>query len=526
MRALCVGMYRACSTWQYGVVGAILERHRGCHRLGFVEGVLFHEKVDSQPDPEGWSVLKTHDAHPRFAELLASREALGLYAYRDLRDVVASYMHKTGLDFATLMARGFVDLCLENDRFWRAQPGMLVQRYDDLIADPARGVAEIAAHLGVELAEGEAVGIADSLSRAANTRKIDALAAGLRARGIELGARDQTRFDPESLLHWNHIRGAEADAGPGLKESHRRAVERAAGPWLVAHAFPVAPAADPAGIEPAAPAVRTSYASGGVDVRLDRLFRGTKGTILDSDALHPRVGNPSYYFYERGWRVVAIGTTAAPRDRFLAERPCDLNLALGCPGPNSPRDPSGILLESAADLLAVAARWVAAPDILMFGPPSDVDCLLPLVAAPGWRPAVVVVDQPWPTVAEPKWPSILAGLGYRAVPGVDGPRIFVHADQAEAIPTLARPLGPTDHFEAAQWSADDRAAFEAVAESAHAARGPVDGPRHRTWMVDQEAPGGPVRAPFGLKMRGMIRATAATVARVLAVSKRDGHPGA
>ena len=26
MYVLCVGMYRACSTWQYGVVGQLLER--------------------------------------------------------------------------------------------------------------------------------------------------------------------------------------------------------------------------------------------------------------------------------------------------------------------------------------------------------------------------------------------------------------------------------------------------------------------------------------------------------------------
>ena len=92
MFALCVGMYRACSTWQYGVAGSILGTHRQARRLGFVEGILFHEKVDAPPPSEGWSVLKAHDAHPRFAELLAGRAAVGFYAYRDLRDAVSSYM--------------------------------------------------------------------------------------------------------------------------------------------------------------------------------------------------------------------------------------------------------------------------------------------------------------------------------------------------------------------------------------------------------------------------------------------------
>ena len=38
MDVICCGMYRACSTWQYEVVGHLIEWRRKGLRLGYVEG--------------------------------------------------------------------------------------------------------------------------------------------------------------------------------------------------------------------------------------------------------------------------------------------------------------------------------------------------------------------------------------------------------------------------------------------------------------------------------------------------------
>ena len=35
---ICAGMYRACSTWQYEVVGHLVELHRQGRRMGYVTG--------------------------------------------------------------------------------------------------------------------------------------------------------------------------------------------------------------------------------------------------------------------------------------------------------------------------------------------------------------------------------------------------------------------------------------------------------------------------------------------------------
>ncbi len=458
MLALCVGMYRACSTWQYGVVGSILERHREGRRLGFVEGIYFREKLDPPFDDSGWAVLKAHDAHERFAEILSTRKAVGFYAYRDLRDVVLSYMHKTGTDFDSLMERGFVELCLNNDRFWRAQPGMLIQNYDDLIAHPARGVGQVADHLGVTLEAGEAESIAEGMSWESNRRKVETLAERLRGEGATPSPDDQSRFDPVSLLHWNHIRPTSPPgASKGGTPRQRGLIEQVCRPWLVAHGFESSGTAPLPGEESVA---RTSYAPSRVDVRLDRLFRGSKSILIDFDAPLPRVANPSYYLYLRGWRSVNVGTTAAPRDRFVVERPTDLNLTFRFDSPEDLDGPARSDSEALAGL--IDSHRVPPPELVVFNPASDVDRLLGAILTTPYRPKIFVVDSPRSVDEAPVWPSMLDQFGYLAVPDLEGPGIYVRADLAESVAILARPLGPHDHYRPAEWTAAD---LEALSEA-------------------------------------------------------------
>ena len=127
---ICGGMYRACSTWQYEVVGHLVERHLRGERLGYLTGEAYaaHSRVLQARSPcrrrtAVWRVLKSHDGHRCFARALSSGRALAVYAYRDIRDVVFSLMHKRGLTFEELLRQGMIHQILVNDRFWRANPG-------------------------------------------------------------------------------------------------------------------------------------------------------------------------------------------------------------------------------------------------------------------------------------------------------------------------------------------------------------------------------------------------------------------
>jgi hypothetical protein len=116
-------------------------------------------------------------------------------------------MHKRGKTFEQILRQGMIHQILANDRFWMAQPNVLVQRYDDLIAEPARGVMDLAAHLGLALTDNEAERIADLYSQESNRARTEAFKQRLEQAGVDLQNAGNTQIcDPASLLHWNHMR--------------------------------------------------------------------------------------------------------------------------------------------------------------------------------------------------------------------------------------------------------------------------------------------------------------------------------
>ncbi len=156
---LCGGMYRACSTWQYEVAAHLIEHYLGGRRLGYITGEEYAAVLRSESPNAGttaehtrrWRVIKSHEGDRSFAWALAKNRAIAVYAYRDVREVVFSLMHKRGITFEQLLRQGMIHQILANDRFWMARADVLIQRYEDLLADPTRGVIELARHLGIRL---------------------------------------------------------------------------------------------------------------------------------------------------------------------------------------------------------------------------------------------------------------------------------------------------------------------------------------------------------------------------------------
>jgi hypothetical protein len=248
---ICAGMYRACSTWQYEVVAHLLEHHRGGRRLGYLTPEEYRRALrgDASGGParatpeEGWRVFKSHDADRCFARAIARSRAVAIYAYRDVRDVVFSLMHKRRLTFEELIRQGMLHQVLANDRFWIRQPGVLVQRYDAILAHPVRAVRELAHHLGIQPADGEAERIAEAYSLAANKARTEALRRRLEEVGMDLNeAANSLICDPATLLHWNHVR--DGRSGSWLIEATPRQkviLRRVYGRWLECRGYPLVP---------------------------------------------------------------------------------------------------------------------------------------------------------------------------------------------------------------------------------------------------------------------------------------------
>jgi hypothetical protein len=237
-------MYRACSTWQYEVVGHLIEQHLRGLRLGYVTGECYTESQLLAAAERGnahraWRVLKSHEGHRSFARALGSGAALAVYAYRDIRDVVLSLKHKRAKTFEALLRSGMVHQILANDRFWRAQPKVLVQRYEELITDPVTGVVQLARHLGLGVTRREAAQIADEYSLEANQTRIESLRHRLLEAGFDLeDPSNQQICDPITLLHWNHLRTGHKN--PWRTEAtpqYQALIARLCGAWLRAHGY-------------------------------------------------------------------------------------------------------------------------------------------------------------------------------------------------------------------------------------------------------------------------------------------------
>jgi hypothetical protein len=244
---ICAGMYRACSTWQYEVAAHLVEEHRGGLRLGYLASGEYrtllqkdHEKAKAgSAKLRDWRVIKAHEGERSMAAELAAGRACVLYAYRDVRDVVFSLMHKRGKTFEQILRQGMIHQILANDRFWMARPNVLIERYEDLLAHPSAGVQELASHLGFALAEGEAERIADQYSQESNRARTEALRQRLEDAGVDLQNAGNTQIcDPSSLLHWNHMRQKGAGSWQTSATPRQTAIlHRLCGRWLKARGY-------------------------------------------------------------------------------------------------------------------------------------------------------------------------------------------------------------------------------------------------------------------------------------------------
>lgn len=254
---ICAGMYRACSTWQYEVVAHLIGLHRGGTRLGYLTGEQYGELVRAGGlDGIGaagprWRVLKSHEGDRSFRRMLADGRALAVYAHRDVRDVVYSLMHKRGVTFEQLLRQGMIHQVLANDRFWMSQPGVLVQRYDDLLAEPVVGVAELADHLGIAITGDDAARIAAEYSLESNKARTEALRRRLEEAGLDLDdAANLQICDSTTLLHWNHVRqGTSGSWSTQATPRQRTILDRLCRPWLEARGYPVESRVPPGGSE-------------------------------------------------------------------------------------------------------------------------------------------------------------------------------------------------------------------------------------------------------------------------------------
>jgi hypothetical protein len=234
MWVFCCGMQRSGSTLQFQIAACLVERAGLGRRVEWVEPGRFPELRDRYADVPGLKVFKHHICTDAMAAEFARGNAVGIYSYRDPRDVFVSNMKKYSTSFEELWCSGFLEMSLWNYRRWTGQPRVLVSRYETMIGDLAGEVARIAAHLQIALDAQDCRRIADEHSMPKQLERIAGFGGEKALRDGYAGA----RYDPESMLHTDHIQGGVVGGWRGvLRPGERALIENMAADWLRAHGY-------------------------------------------------------------------------------------------------------------------------------------------------------------------------------------------------------------------------------------------------------------------------------------------------
>lgn len=236
----CCGMQRSGSTLQFQIAARLVEEARLGRRVEWIEPHRFPELRTKYADVPGWKVFKNHVCTDEMAAEFEHGGALGLYSYRDVRDVFVSNMSKYSSRFDQFWYAGFLDVTLQNYGRWTRLPRVLVSRYESMVADLPGEVGRIATHLGIAVDADACRRIADEHSVESQKRRIE--------RSVEQGALKQgyagARYDPESMLHTDHLQGGRVGGWQGrLTEREAALLEGAARDWLLAHGYSLSVAA-------------------------------------------------------------------------------------------------------------------------------------------------------------------------------------------------------------------------------------------------------------------------------------------
>ena len=181
---VCVGVYRSGSTWAYNMVRSIIQSALPSARIGgrFAENI--EELAPYSADHWDLVVLKAHPQHSLLSLIEFLRPPV-ILSVRDPRDCVASWMQMLGEEFSAFQPR-LMRSCFAALRLVRHDYTHTL-RYEDGATASVQTVLDIAAHLGLSIAEDRAATLIRELSPESVKEQIKLMA-------------DSGRIDPSERL--------------------------------------------------------------------------------------------------------------------------------------------------------------------------------------------------------------------------------------------------------------------------------------------------------------------------------------
>lgn len=231
MLVLCNGMPRSASTWSYNVAISLL-RHTAQEVYGGYDENL-HRFLCGLPASCVHAVLKCHSLDAAGLRLAQLQAAKVVYTWRDLADATASFMTMFDVDFEDIISvmSSSLELFLRH-----RSNGALILSYEAITQQPTESVAAVASYLNVaarqelvaEIAEANSFGrMREKVKELSTLDYAERLVGHERTSYIDAARSDRSYlYDPETLLHLDHIRDGTTGYGAGrLNQSQLRRLE-------------------------------------------------------------------------------------------------------------------------------------------------------------------------------------------------------------------------------------------------------------------------------------------------------------
>ncbi|MGH2412213.1 MAG: sulfotransferase domain-containing protein [Microcystaceae cyanobacterium] len=227
MLVVCCGMMRSGSTLQYQIAVSIVEKAGKGSGLGEIRQVSCSELEKNNIKNE-IQVVKVH----KFEYLKGAKEAIeqgkavGLYSFRDIRDVTVSLMVMRKTDFDRLIFHNpEIQQCLKDFYAWTSIRGMMISQYEVIVNNLTEEVLKIANHLKVDLSVEDAQAIANEYSIKKQRVRIKTWK--------ERSGKNTRTHEPKTLLHYNHINSGQSQQWVNALTPLQIAyLENMAGDWL------------------------------------------------------------------------------------------------------------------------------------------------------------------------------------------------------------------------------------------------------------------------------------------------------
>jgi Sulfotransferase domain len=241
MWVFCCGMYRSASTLQFQVTTQLVHEANVGQQVGWIDAKRFAEVRDADTEPNTLKVVKVHECTDLISAEFLRGNAIGIYTFRDIRDVYISSMTQRLKSFAEVWQEGFIENCLENYQRWTSLPNVLVSHYESIMADLTQEVRRIAAHLNLSIQPATCEAIAHNYALDVQQERVKQFKEQLLK--TPLNPNDHRQIvdyhDETTLLHMNHISSAKVGRWRSdLSQAEIAAIENNVHDWCAQRGYP------------------------------------------------------------------------------------------------------------------------------------------------------------------------------------------------------------------------------------------------------------------------------------------------